>query len=45
MTQYKNIEPISVSIEGDNQARIVGKGRSGVVYLERDQSNGDMTTV
>ncbi len=45
MAQYKNIEPISVSIEGNNRARIVGKGRSGVVYLERDQSNGDMTTV
>lgn len=45
MTQYKNIEPISVSIEGNNRARIIGKGRSGVVYLERDQSNSDMTTV
>ena len=45
MAQHKNIEPIRISTKGNHQVRVVGRGRSGVVYLEQGQSDGDVTTV
>ena len=34
-----------MSIKGDHQARIIGRGRSGVVYLEQGRSSRDEATV
>ena len=42
---HKDIERIRISSEGKNQARVIGAGRSGVVYLERDPSSGGTTAV
>jgi len=43
--QRKDIEPIHISTNGNPRARVVGRGRSGVVYLERGQSSRDTLTV
>ena len=45
MTQDKDIESIRISTKGNHPARVIGRGRSGVVYLEGAQSGGDATTV
>ena len=45
MAQHKYIEVIRTSVKSDHQARIIGRGRSGVVYLEQGRSNRDAATV
>ena len=44
-SQHKDIDPVHISTTGHHQARVVGKGRSGTVYLDRGQSGSDAPTV